>query len=208
MEKSHLRDSIIPPQLEGTKKDIEHSIKAANEDDAKELFSTGRNRLMNINHWHEYAQPLTATFKLSNEHGAEINRTAKVGDYLKIDIPAPGPTESNGMDWVRIEAIEDKRDPNGIEELIAIRVRPAPDPTSGNKDVAHFFNDSATSSFVVERQGKTVSASVYGRNEKPNTETHNIIDKVRNAIVGSTAVLGFSNIQWKNLAKGLIETQD
>jgi hypothetical protein len=207
MKKSHSHEHIVPPQHEGTKKDIEHTIKAADENDAKTLFMIGRNRLMSVNHWHEYAQPITATFRLSDEQGKELKRTAEVGDYFKIDVPAPGPTESNGIDWVRIEAIEDRSDPNGNDELIAIRVRPAPDPTSANDDVAHFFKDSATSSFVIERHGRTVSAGVYGRNEKPNTETNNIIDKVRNAIVGTTAILGFSNVQWKNLAKGLIETE-
>jgi hypothetical protein len=206
-EEREIKKQIIPPQEEGTKKDIEHTVKTADENDAKSLFMIGRNRLMSINRWHEYAKPVTATFRLSDKDGKEIDRTAEVGDYLKIDVPAPGPIESNGIDWVKIEAIEDKSNPNGRDELIAIRVRPAPDPTSTDNNIAHFFNDSATSSFVVERHDRTVSAAVYGRNEKPNTHTDSIIDKVRNAIVGTTAILGFSNIQWKNLVKGLIETK-
>ncbi len=208
MESRDPKKKIIPAQEEGTKKDIEHTVNAVDENDARALFMIGRNRLMSVNHWHEYATPITAKFRLTNQQGNKLNRTAEVGDYFKIDVPAPGPTESNGYDWVRIEAIEDRSNPNGSDEIIAMRVRPAPDPTTPGNNTAHFFKDSATSSFVVERHGRKVSAAVYGRNEKPNTETNNIIDKVRNAVVGVTAILGFSNIQWKNLVKGIIKTED
>jgi hypothetical protein len=85
-----------------------------------------------------------------------------------------------------------------------MRVRPTGNPATPTDDTAHFFKDAATSSFIVERKGKKLLSAVYGRNEVPNTESSNIIDKVRNAIVGTTAILGISNVQWKNLAKGLI----
>jgi hypothetical protein len=69
-----------------------------------------------------------------------------------------------------------------------------------------FFNDRSTSSFVLERDGNKVTAAVYGRNEIPNTETSNVIDKVRNVVVGTSAIAGLADIQWKNLVKGLLET--
>lgn len=198
----------VPPQHEGTKKDIAHSVKAVSEQEASELYSIARSRLMDVNHWKEFSGPASATFKLTDPSGQEIQRAVQEGDLFKIDLPAPGPSEGKGYDWVMVEAIEEKRSPEGKKESIAIRVRPTPSPLTPGEETAHFFSESATSSFVIEREGNEVTAGVYGRNEVPNTETNNIIDKVRNAIVGSTAILGFSNVQWKSLVKGLMETKD
>ena len=39
----------------------------------------------------------------------------------------------------------------------------------------------------------------------PNTETDRLVDKVRNVVVGTTAIAGLADIQWKNLVKGLIK---
>lgn len=208
MEKINEDKPTVPPQHEGTKKDIDHTVTAADENDARKLFMIARNRLVNVNNWREFSGPASAGFRLTDPGGNELDRTVEKGDLFKIDLPAPGPAEGEGHDWVKVEAVEESGDPNGEHESIAIRVRPTPSPLAAGEDTAHFFKDIATSSFVLERHGKEVTAAVYGRNEVPNTETHNVIDKVRNAIVGSTAILGFSNVQWKSLIKGLIETKD
>lgn len=206
-DNTDINTPIVPPQEQGAKKDIDHTIDTADENDARKLFMIGRNRLVGINNWHEYAGSLSATFRLTDPQGNEVDRTAEKGDYVRITLPAPGPAEGSGHDWVRIEEIEDQSDPNGADELMAIRVRPSPSPQEKGENVAHFFKDQSTSSFVLERHRNKVTAAVYGRNEVPNTETSNLIDKVRNAIVGATAIAGLSNVQWKNLVKGIIETK-
>ena len=58
---------------------------------------------------------------------------------------------------------------------------------------------------LFQNAGIEVKAAVYGRNEVPNTSTSNVIDKVRNVVVAMTATLGFSNVQWKSLVKGLVD---
>jgi hypothetical protein len=205
--KTDSRQSVVPPQHEGGWKDIDYTVVTADENDARKLFMIARNRLVDVNHWDEYSKPVSASFRLTDAEGHDVERTAEIGDHFKIRLPAPGPAEGRGHDWVRIEAIEDISDGDGPTERIAIRVRPAPSPEQKGENVAHFFNGDSTSSFVLERRGKEVTAAVYGRNEVPNTETSNIVDKVRNAVVGVGAILGLSNIQWKNLVKGLIETR-
>jgi hypothetical protein len=163
---------------------------------------------MNVNHWHEYAAPITAIFRLTDSNGDQVNRLAKIGDYIKIDLPAPGHLHGSEYDWVHIETIEEKNGSKGFSDSIVMRVRPSANPKEKGENVAHFFKEDATSSFILERKNNQVKAAVYGRNEILNTETPNIIDKVRNAVVGVSAILGFSNIQWKNLVKGLIETKE
>lgn len=199
-----IKEKIVPSQQEGGKKDIVHRVTANDLDDARKLFFIARNRLLEVNCWDQLAGMASAKFVLTDDHGNEIDRTAEKGDYLKIDLPGPGSVEGEGFDWVYIEAVEDKSDSTGPYESIAIRVRPCSNPKMKGENVAHFFDDSATSSFVVERVNKEVTAAVYGRNEVPNTSTSKVVDKIRNAVVGTTAIAGLSNAQWKSLVKGLI----
>lgn len=207
MKKSTEELPGVPPQNDGSKKDIEHVVQAADDKAARKLFVIARNRLMDVNHWADISKPITADFKLTDAHGNVVNRTAEKGNFFRINIPAPGSNEGEGFDWVRIEAVEEQGNPNGHEERIVIRVRPAPAPINDGTEVAHFFDERATSSFMVERVGTKVRAAVFGRNEVPNTSTSNIVDKVRNAMVGVGAILGFSSVQWGNLVKGLVENE-
>lgn len=202
-----IKEKIVPQQHEGGKKDIVHTVSAIDEDAARKLFVIARNRLYDVNRWHELCGPASATFFLTDADGKRLNRTAEKGDYFQIDLPAPGTTEGKGYDWVNIETIEDKSDSTGPYESAAIRVRPAASPKDKGENITHFFNGEATSTFLVERKGKEVTAAVFGRNEQPNTSTSNIVDKVRNAVVGITAIRGFSNAQWNSLVKGLIEQE-
>jgi hypothetical protein len=198
-----VKEKIVPPQHEGGKKDIEHKVTAIDDDDARKLFFIARNRLLDVNRWHELADGPSARFTLTDAKANDLHRTAEKNDYFKIDLPGPGTIEGEGFDWVFIEEVDDRSDSTGPSERIAMRVRPSEHPEKG-ENVAHFFSDHATSTFMVERNGREVTASVLGRNEVPNTATNKVIDKVRNAVVGTTAIAGLSNIQWKNLVKGLI----
>jgi hypothetical protein len=195
---------IIPQQEKGAKTDIESSVECGTVEEAKELFQNAKLRLLNVNNWHHLCGAVTATFKLTDEAGNEVNTEAETGKYFKIDIPGPGTVTGEGYDWVRIEKIEDKEEASTSDEIVAIKVRPAGNPNNTKTDVAHFFTDEATSSFIVQRTGKVVSAEVHGRNEKPNTDANAVIDKTRNTMVATGAIVGFSSAQWKSLVNGLL----
>jgi hypothetical protein len=197
--------SIVPEQTEGTRKDIEHTVTAVDDNDARRIFLIARNRLVDVNHWHEISTP--GHFQLTDKSGKEVDRTAEKEDYFKIDVKAPGPIEGSGYDWVFIESIDDHSDPEGHEEHMAMRVRPSSNPAEASDNTAHFFTEAATSSFIVRREGRVITASVFGRNEIPNTVTSNLLDKVRNAVVAVSAIAGLSNVQWKSLVKGFISVE-
>jgi hypothetical protein len=193
---------IIPEQKTGAKTDVISTEEFASLEEAKVFFQQCKQRLLDINRWTELGG---ADFKLADQQGNEVGRTVpEVGDHFKIDIPGPGTLTGEGYDWVKIESIEDKTGASEEEELVAIRVRPAGNPNNEKTDVAHFFTDEATSSFIVQRRGTTVSAEVHGRNEKPNTAAEAVIDKTRNTMVAAGAMVGFSEVQWKSLVKGLL----
>lgn len=200
---SNSAENIVPPQQEGGQTNTEAVEVLPTESDAREFFGVVKNRLLNVNSWHDYAGKGTADFQLTDAQGQEVERTAQKGDHFKIDIPGPGSVSGEGFDWVQIEEIAEVHNEEG--DSIAIRVRPATDPQNDKPDVAHFFTSEATSNFVVTRKGAEVKAAVYGRNEKPNTEAEALVDKVRNTAVATGATSGFSNIQWKSLVTGLLQ---
>lgn len=191
----------IPDQNSGGSTDTSSVRDFLSEKEAKDHFNIVKERLFNVNQWHSHAGAATAEFKLFDADGNEADRQIMKWDYFQIDIPGPGSVSGNGYDWVQVENIEEEN--SREEECITITVRPCPNPLNPDPDVAHFFEDSATSSFVIMRNGKSVSAEVHGRNEKPNTKVEKIIDKVRNATIAATAISGFSSVQWKALVEGL-----
>ena len=193
---------IIPEQQTGKAIDAESSVELNNTEEAKTFFNVVKSRLQNVNNWHRFAGDISAVFKLVNNEGAEVERSARKGDYLKIDIPGPGSDSGDGYDWVRIEEVESTSAED--VESFGFRVRPAQNPQNKNDDIAHFFSPESTSSFTVTREKNKVTAAVYDRNAKLNKEVDSITDKVRNAIVGTAGIIAFSKVQWKNLTDGLL----
>ncbi len=192
----------LPKQQVGAEKNIETIEQLNSPEEAKKLFDIAKKRLLNVNQWDKICGKLSAIFKLTDEKGNEIEGEPKVGNYFKIDIPGPGTASGKGYDWVRVEAVEETKKEGS--ETILIRVRPADNPATNDSNVAHFFSDKATSNFVVSREENIVTAAVYGRNEVPNTSTDKPLDKTRNIVIGTTAVAGFSNPQWKSLTNGVL----
>lgn len=197
------KEELVPEQESGVETNTESTAECRDEAEAKEFFSVVRQRLLEVNGWQALAGTGTADFVLTGNSGHKVNRTAQQGDHLRINIPGPGPATGDGYDWVQVEAVEEDRDKDN--ECIAIRVRPATNPLNKNPDVAHFFTDEATSSFIVRREKNRVIAGVYGRNEKPNTKADAVTDKLRNAAIGAGAITGFSKLQWKNLVEGMLK---
>ena len=197
-------EDSIPEHHEGSAVNVEDSVVFGKEEEAMVFFQQLKERLLHINAWHEYAGSLSADFKLTDQNGNEIERKPRKGDFFKINIPAPGLQTGEGYDWVQIEEIAERAE--GADEYTSMRVRPTSSPVNDKPDVAHFFTDEATSNFIIRREGTKVTAGVYGRNEKPNVkETDSLLDKVRNAVVGTGGVTAFSKLQWKALVSGLLQ---
>jgi len=200
-----MEKDIIPANDSGIQTNTESSEELATEKEAEAFYNIVIQRLLDINNWQDLAGKATASFQLTDGAGQVAHRKAQKGDHFKIDIPGPGSVTGEGFDWVQIEAIEEHNDQKS--QWAAIRVRPATNPLNEKKDVAHFFSEDTTSTFMVRREGKKVIAGVYGRNEKPNTNTETQIDKIRNAAIAAGAITGFSKIQWKSLVNGLVSKE-
>jgi hypothetical protein len=194
--------NLIPENIEG--KEIT-AIASANFDSGNQAISQygiARERLLLISDWHTIAGSISARFQLTDLTGNEVQRAAEKGDHIRIDIPGPGSKAGEGYDWVRIEEIKEINSKD--IDSIAIMVRPASNPGTDNNNIAHFYDEQSTSTFVVTRENNKVSAAIYDRNIESNKETKEPLDKVRNAVVGLGAKHGFSKLQWQALAEGLL----
>jgi len=198
-------EKTVPLQHTGGAHNTEFSMALPSVEECVERFKIARDRLLEVNHWHELGGPFSANFILTDRNGHVQHHKAREGDHIRIDLPGPGSKTGDGYDWVEIEKIEDRCTKSGNSAYVAIRVRPSSNPQDYDNKVAHFFGPTATSSFVVERVGSRIKASVYGRNEIPNVSSRGFMDKVRNALVAVGATLGLSKPQWKGLVKGLLK---
>ncbi len=133
----------------------------ASEPEARTAFAAQAKKLLDVNQWTALSGKENATFELYDRTGAPAaGRPAGVGDFVRIVLPG-----QSKPDWVRIEDVALTSDRAGV------RVRPSYDPTKHplTPDVtAHFFSRETTNAFLLERDGKTVTARVEGRDESAN----------------------------------------
>ena len=199
-----MNNDLIPVNEKGKPADLEFSIQCNTIDEARHSYMRAVKRMQNPGIWHELAGWASASFKLVNRKGEEPYRLALEDDYIRIDVPGPGPLEGDGYDWVRVEKMEEYIDSSGQREWTGMKVRPCVRPGSEATGATHFFRSDATSTFVIERDGTKVTAFYHGRNEVPDTATPKLVDNIRNLLVAAGAIIGLSEAQWSALSKGFL----
>ena len=195
-------DPIIPDQQQGAHSDTVAVKELPDERTAIFYFQKLCERLQDLNSWKKYTGTFTADFCLCDRSGNEKQPPVAIDDHFRIDGPGPGSVAGEGFDWVQV--LKTGRIEKPGEEEFYIRVHPVPNPKNQNKDIAHFFTDESTSSFIARRMGNKVMAEVHGRNETPNIAAGNLFDKARNAAAGAVAAVFYSKYQWKSLVDGLL----
>jgi len=198
--------NIIPPQHTGKDIEAEASVEFENDADAINFYYIAKKRLLLVNQWHHVAGLISSKFQLTDENGEEIDMEAHQGNYIRVDIPGPGSKEGDGYDWGIIEELNEI----AFEDIqsIGFRVRPATNPNKNSEHIAHFYDESATSNFIITREGNVVTASIIDRNIKPNDDGGSVVDKIRHTVAGMAAIASFSKVQWQNLADGLVKKED
>lgn len=197
---------LIPEQEAGKQNDLYYRREEEDREHAAKCFKRACKRMLNPRVWHKLCGALSAEFMLVD--GADDpHRLAMEGDHYRIDITGPGPRAGDGYDWVMVEAVEVHADPEAEQESAAMRLRPCKNPKGNAQDTAHFFTDSATSTFIISRMGNAVTASYHGRNEQPNTDTGSTLDNLRNGAVASGAMAALSEAQWQTLITEFLQPE-
>jgi hypothetical protein len=195
---------LVPEQTVGQEILTEESVTLKNINEAKFFFQAARRRLLDVNRWHEIAGPVSAHFQAFDQQG-NIARHDLIekGNLMRVDIPGPGSNAGNGYDWVHAEELKEYSS-NDVDS-VGFRVRPCAAPNTSGEHVAHFYDDTATSCFLLTRETTKVTASIIDRNLQPNDDRPSTTDKIRNLAVAVGAIGAFSKIQWENLAKGIMK---
>jgi hypothetical protein len=196
---------VVPQNEEGKEITAEANSELSGNQEAHALYIIAKERLLNVNNWKNISGSISADFQLVGPEGKEVSRPIQKGDYFRIDIPGPGSKAGEGYDWVRVEEVKEVHEDE--VESIGVTVRPSSNPQNNDPNVAHFFSEMSTSSFVVTREGRKVTANVYDRNIEPNQETNSISDKARNTVVGLSGKHGMAKLQWESLVKGLLKRE-
>jgi hypothetical protein len=192
--------TLIPGQEKGKSVDLREELVAADEEMARQVFKQAVDRLCRPASWHEVAGVLSGIFTVEKKDAGE---PAEPGDHIRINIPGPGLREGDGDDWVRVKTID--RDFDELsDESFGLLLEVSTNPHSPNPAISHFFGEGASSSLLITRKGKLVTAFYKGRNETINTENLALTDKIRNIVVAGGAIAGISELQWSALLKGLL----
>ncbi|MBC7875063.1 MAG: hypothetical protein H7Y01_13760 [Ferruginibacter sp.] len=197
---------VVPDNETGKAVDLEEAVTENSMEEAITTFKRACKRLLNPSVWHELSGALSASFTLAAPGDPSPHRLARADDFFKIDIPGPGPSSGDGYDWVQVESITEQADPSA-EESFGMTLKVAANPEKPGDGTAHFFKEGATSSFIIKRNGTTVTASYHGRNEQPNIKDAKPGDKIRNTIIAIGAMIGISELQWKSLIKGFLQKE-
>jgi len=198
-----MKHEIIPESNNGKQVDLLEEIELGTNEDAVGIYAEARERLLHPRIWKPMTGTAAADFKTPGVTEKAGDTHVSVGDYISIDIPAPGSSAGDGHDWVRVEKIEEGFDPD-TDESFAMTMKVCENPVQPEKGVAHFFAEGASSTFIITRKGLKVTASYHGRNETPNLDNPTLGDKIRNAVVAVGAMAGVSELQWKAFLKGLL----
>lgn len=205
MKNPEQEPSTVPTQKTGSTIDVRETVILPNDTAAKEFFRVAMDRLRTVSEWSRTSGNLTAEFQLTDRQGNVVNRTVSKGDYIRIDIHGPANPEGSGYDWVEVEEASLASTPDRDE--YSFRVRPVQNPLDSEQDVSHFYSDESTSTFAVVREKNAVTAAVYDRNTKPNTEARTTVGRVRDVLVGAAGIVAFSKAQWENLVHGILNTE-
>lgn len=198
----------LPQQKTGRQTDFTHDKKYDTLESAHSGFQAAARRMLSVNNWHNYTGAGSAKFTLCNNQGEEVEVMAEESFFISIDLPGPGPDAGGGVEWVMVEKLTSEGDAHTAEEYVLMTLRPVADPRKAAAEIAHFYTDESTNTFIVRRDGMVVSAGAHGRNESPNNEEVDLHDKIRNTAIALMARVGISGGQWQKLVNGLIEYQE
>lgn len=199
-----MRHPNIPVQVEGGCHDTVSMHCANSVEVAAERYRKLQERFRSVNAWHKLSDKVKAKFALFDGRTGRPTTSLEEGNLIRIDVPGIGNPSGSGYDWTRIVDIR-AGDENRTLPFLSMTVRPCSAPDSTGGTVAHFYDEEATSTFIIRRAGMCIYAEVHGRNEVGNTSGVPVLDTVRNKAVAIGAKFGLGHINWLGFTQALLE---
>lgn len=191
---------LVPENKIGSKNNASAFFICQSENEALDRFLKLSNDLLNINKWNVKSGENPTEFYTYHKAKSEL---AKENDLVKMKIPAPVNKLGNGFDWVMISKIEkvEKTD----KKALLLQMKPHSCPENSNGNIAHFYTEDATNTFILAKKNNILQFSIHGRNEIPNTKKIGLMHSLRNFLVARGGVFGGSKIQWQDFAEEFIK---
>lgn len=162
---------------------------------ARQAFGQAADRLLRVDAWSALST-FTANFSLYDSMAnPKPDGTPAIDDYIQIRLPGPLPEN-----WVRVI------DRVWEENRAAFVVQPSHNPQVADpQTIAHFFDGLASSTFLVERTGNTLTAYEIGLNESVNNREPQAGGRATvNAVIAEAGWLFYQQFQWKLLTDYLV----
>ncbi len=169
---------LVPHNYDGEQTDIVYGITTEFVEDAEDLFVDAKDRLLEVNKWAVFAGFSSLSFALADGQGHMLKRRLHRHDHIIISSPGEGTA-----DRFTVDALEYDDYPDDDYETFAVRMH-----ISG-----HDPEVSKTSTMVIARHGKNLSATYHGRNKS------DMRDDLWH---------GLERAEWGMLVRGLIESVD
>ncbi|WP_026903414.1 hypothetical protein [Pedobacter glucosidilyticus] len=107
-------------------KEFRAFIRMDNASQIWQFYRDCRQRLLNVNHWGKHhLQNLNSQFILHDRFGYEVQRTAQVGDYIKI---LNNCFSQKNIFWLEIESIAFNHEFDSSEESVIMSLKTTDDP--------------------------------------------------------------------------------
>lgn len=195
---------LLPINTIGSENNAASIVICNSEKEAFDQFRKLSAKLVEVNNWNGYASKNPTDFYLySKENNKSAN--AQLNDLVKIKMPAPKNSLGNGFDWVIVNQLD------SIEQtetkVFLLQMKPHSCAESANGNIAHFYTEDASNTFVLAKKDKTVQFSIHGRNEVPNTKKVGLVCAIRNFFVASGGIFGGSKVQWQDFTEEFIKNQ-
>lgn len=193
---------FIPPQKIGSEHDALNSKKFQSVEEAISGFDSIKFNLLDVNHWHVQMRGKSAQFYVTDEHGNKDEGLLKSKSLIRIDMPGPKNRIGKRWDWVQVNFCK-SFNPQNMQVLV-FQLSPCICPYNPNGGIAHFYEDSASNTFILIRLETIIQLSIHGRNERPNTKCKGLRNKFRNQFIANGGIFGGSKVQWKTLVEEIL----
>jgi hypothetical protein len=171
-------------------------------EEAESAFQNFKANLFLVEYWNKASE--IASFAHYDQNGSEQppHKPFVIGSMIKITLPGSGKD-----DWVKVLEISDM-----TPMEIVVTVQPSFDPTiadAQDKHTSHFFVDSSTNNFCLQRTDKKLSFYVIGIGEQTNTEdSAGVLETIRNVATSNVGYfLGIQKTQWQTFCENFIKDQ-
>mgnify|MGYP000866005468 FL=1 len=194
---------LVPRNKLGSSNDAYAATNYKDEQTAVKAFRAIEKMLFDVNSWSVQIPFGTVRFYLVDAYGKPTYNDAAIGDFVKIKMPMLPNSFGKGYDWVSVVKIS-KFDEREIAYTM-LQMRPHSCIENAEGQIAHFYTNDSTNTFIVARSGSEIQVSVHGRNETPNVKKLKIRHRVRNFFIGGGGIFGGSKLQWQNFVDSLIK---